>query len=126
MAKLKIYFDGGLYRSRTCVWDEIDRKSIVKEFNHRVYTNNELEYKALLEAIKYANKKYPKSKILFIGDSKLVIGQVWKGWLINHQHLRDLNDRVFDIIPETAKSKWVRRDFNLAGIHLENLKRKGE
>jgi len=126
MAALDIYFDGGNYKNRICVWDELQGTNIIKSFNHREYTNNELEYKALLEAIKYTNKKYPTSRIRYIGDSKLVIGQVWKGWKINHEHLLLLNDRVFDIIKEHAKSKWVRRDFNLAGIHLENLKRKGE
>ena len=121
---MKIFFDGGNYKNRVCYHDSSISKTVVKEFNHKDYTNNELEYKALIEAIKYTNKKGYK-KPLFIGDSRLVINQVWYGWKINHKHLKELYYQVIDIVPISADGKWVRRDMNLAGIHLENLKRKG-
>jgi len=121
---VKIYFDGGNYRNRVCYYDSLTSKKVVKEFNHKEYTNNELEYKALIEAIKYANKQ-GYERPFFIGDSRLVINQVWYSWKINLKHLNELNKQVLNILPEQAKGKWVRRNHNVAGIHLENLKRKG-
>jgi len=125
LAHLKIYFDGGNYKNRVCVYNSLQNDIVVKAYNHKDYTNNELEYKALIEAIRYANKNYPHAQVTFIGDSRLVINQVWYGWKINHEHLKKLNHDVHRILPHDAKGRWINRDNNLAGVHLENLKRKG-
>lgn len=119
-----IYFDGGVHGQRVCVHDiEVD-KYIVKTIKEGK-TNNELEYWALIIAIRYANRNYnSKHIVVFTGDSRLIINQVWGRWRINKERLWILHKIV---MKELKKAKyeplgeWIRRDENIAGIRLEKL-----
>lgn len=120
-----IYFDGGNYKDRICFYDDQISKPIVKSMSRSTsrHSNNELEYFALIEAIKYAKHAYRGKKVQFIGDSQLVINQVWGGWRINFPHLLVLYEEVFAQLQQLHDhdGKWVRREVNKAGIHLEEL-----
>ena len=120
-----VFFDGGVYKERICFYDDQKSKAIVKSMTRPMsrHSNNELEYFALIEAIKYAKHEYKGQKVQFIGDSQLVIYQVWAGWSINYPHLLVLYEEVMSQLQQLHDhdGKWVRRDVNKAGIHLEKL-----
>ena len=126
MERVKIFFDGGTFCNRICFYDNKSGKVKMKSIPEDK-TNNELEYLALISAIKYAKYEYKDEKVIeFIGDSRLIIGQVWSGWKVNHDHLLTLKEEVQRQRQEcnfTCIGTWVRRDVNKAGIYLENLKR---
>jgi len=124
-----VYFDGGKYRNRTCIYDKNADKYLVKQIPS-ASTNNELEYHALIRALKYAIRQYPDAESFeFIGDSKLIIKQVWGGWRINLDTLIELNEEVNRHLDryshKVQKGTWISRDSNIAGIHLDTLKKKG-
>jgi len=123
VALVEIYFDGGIVNNRVCIYDHSTKKHFVKSFNGRNYTNNELEYMALIEAIKYARMQYQATvDVTFKGDSRLIIMQVWKQWKINHDHLRALNKQVLILLDKmNHQGLWIDRDRNYAGVYLEAL-----
>lgn len=128
---IKIYFDGGSVGNRVCWYDNVAKKYYVKNLIKKC-TNNELEYWALILAIKYYKKVYgfgDEFNPIFIGDSQLVVGQVAKGFKCNFNHLKDLQTKVFqELTPlhmntDTYEQHimWIGRDSNYAGMHLEKL-----
>lgn len=127
METIKIYFDGSNFGHRICVYDQSQNKIIVKEVPE-AKTNNELEYNALLIAIRYANRTYgDMHEVQFIGDSQLVVKQVMGKFAINYEHLRKLKSQVIEELVKggyKASSDpvvWVRREENIAGWHLSWL-----
>lgn len=122
MALVEIFFDGGVVNNRVCIYDHSTRKHFVKSMIGDK-TNNELEYLALIEAIKYARMAYqPTVEIVFKGDSRLVIMQVWKAWKINHNHLAVLQQQVIQLLKGIRhRGQWIGRDANYAGVYLEAL-----
>jgi len=122
MSTRVLYFDGGNHCNRICVYDPYVDKHIVKVIKTAV-TNNELEYWALISAIRYAKRLYKGQCVVFLGDSALVINQVWGKWRINKEKLRILNRIVIKELTnlQDCNGRWVRREINKAGIHLENL-----
>lgn len=132
-----IYFDGGVYGQKVCVHDVGKNKYIVKHIKEGK-TNNELEYWALIIAIRYANRNYnSKDRIMFNGDSKLIINQIWERlrlnkagemvwgtWRINKERLFMLNNIVKKELEKAnykQDGRWIRRERNFAGAHLEKL-----
>ena len=127
---LSIYFDGGTKGCRVCVYDEYTKKKIVKVINGE-RTNNELEYYALLIALRYYQRVYSGYKnIRFIGDSALIIKQVTGKWNVRNERLIMLYEQVIEELKNmnfTRKCKiekiiWMPRDKNKAGILLDDLK----
>lgn len=119
-----IYFDGGVHGQRICVHDVGKNKYIVKHIKEGK-TNNELEYWALIIAVRYVNRNYNSNdKVLIIGDSRLIINQVWGTWRINKERLRILHNIVRKELEKShykCVGKWTPRERNLAGIRLEKL-----
>jgi len=76
-------------------------------------TNNEMEYIAIIEAIKFLrDKNIGKKDCIIYTDSKLVYGQVVAGWRVNYEHLRVLRDKVrslLEMTPFNIEIKWVKR-----------------
>lgn len=118
---VKIYVDGGTRGMVICLHDPQKNKTIVK---HRkgASTNNDLEYLAVIYGIEYIRKNYPKDKATIISDSMLVVKQVNQSWKINSDSLLSLNKKVHNKMTKMIKIKWIPRSFNLAGVHLENVK----
>jgi len=115
------YIDGAGWngeRSAYCVTTR-DEFNQFNEWN-RVYiaefqmTNNEAEYFALIEALKFA-----RDGDRIFTDSELVVGQVLKGWKINFEHLRRLNVFVKKILSPNIQIIWIPRESNYAGKLLE-------
>lgn len=126
MGQINIYFDGGVHGKRVCVYDQSKDKYLVKVIDE-AKTNNELEYWALIMALRYTRRTYKDGDITFNGDSKLVINQVWGSWRINKERLRILMiivNKELDKCKFNISARWTRRNKNFAGVHLENLLRK--
>ena len=123
----KIYFDGGSALHMICIYDESRKEYFTEKINTQ-RTNNELEYLALRKAVTYANNYYSSlSKVLFLGDSELIIKQMIGENKIRKSHLKKLYD---DIIKEIKSAslvnfesnfKWIPRNENLAGLILEDM-----
>ena len=118
---IKLYVDGGTRGMVICLYDSVRKKYILKR-RPRATTNNDLEYLAIINAIEYAKKMYPRDKILILSDSKLAVNQINDIYRVNGDNLIALHKKVMRKINwRTTEVQWVRRNFNLAGIHLEKL-----
>jgi ribonuclease HI len=118
---IKIYVDGGTRGMVICLHDPQRQKYILKK-RKGATTNNDLEYLAIIYGIEYANKYYPRDKILILSDSKLAVNQINDVYRVNGDNLIALHKKVMRKINwRTTEVQWVRRNFNLAGIHLEKL-----
>jgi ribonuclease HI len=79
-------------------------------------TNNEAEYEGLKAAYEFA-AYYRNEDITIYTDSKLVYGQVMKGWKCQDKFQRYL--AVVRVLLPVAKLEWIPREENLAGKLLE-------
>ena len=79
-------------------------------------TNNEMEYFALLQAL-----RDPRSKgATIFTDSKLLVGQLQDRWKVNAQNLKTIYEECKGLLKsQQAKLVWVPREENLAGKELE-------
>jgi ribonuclease HI len=118
---IHVYVDGGTRDMAICLHDPQRRKTIVKT-RKGAATNNDLEYLAVIYGIEYVRKYYPKDKITIISDSMLVVKQVNQLWKIRSNSLAALNKKVLNKKTKLIKIKWVPRDINQAGLHLDSLK----
>lgn len=83
-------------------------------------TNNEMEYAAVIYALERA-----QDRAFIYTDSSLVVGHLTKGWKINAMHLQSLYDKaMWWMDRKNCRVMWVPRELNLAGIHLDKLKRR--
>jgi ribonuclease HI len=97
---MKIYTDGG--KKKYCF--VIPEKNIVKMFDSKDMTNNEAEYSAVIEALKFIEEN---SKVTVFSDSKLVVNQVKMEWHIKQERMRQLFKKVLSLINEK------KIDFNI-------------
>ena len=101
----------------------------------RSMTNNEAEYEAVLDGLKYAQKHNAgRLKCVLTTDSQLVFGQLVQNWKCNFDHLRNKRDEVRNIIaklPFSVEIKWAARFNNSIAndlaqdITLQEKERKG-
>lgn len=118
---MRFYVDGSGWngrRSRYAVVAENGKTSVaVKELQEQK-TNNEMEYAALIEALKLA-----RDGDEILTDSQLLVGQVSKGWKVNKTHLKPLVEKCKKLLIEKrARLEWVPREMNKAGKLLEKQK----
>ena len=105
-----------------CLHDPQRQKYILKK-RKGATTNNDLEYLAIIYGIEYARKYYPRDKILILSDSRLAVKQINGEYHVNGENLITLHKKVLRKIDNNRMQiKWIRRNFNLAGIHLESLR----
>mgnify|MGYP002405542184 CR=1 FL=1 len=123
----KIYFDGGSALHMICIYDK-NRNQFFTEKIDTPRTNNELEYLALMKAIKYANNYYNSlNKVLFLGDSELIIKQMTGENKITKSHLKKLYNEIIEeinlasLINFESNFKWIPRSENMAGVVLEKM-----
>jgi len=74
-------------------------------------TNNTAEYKAIIQALKAADK-FHRGNLQISSDSNLAIQQINKKWKINYPHLRKLCKQVYSLSEKFAKVEflYVSRD----------------
>ncbi len=123
----KIFFDGGTALHQVCIYD-LDRKVYFTEEVKISSTNNQLEYLALLKAVRYAVSYYGSPRnVVFCGDSELIIKQMQDRYKVHRKHLKYVNEEVkkefvrSNTIRLISNFAWVPRSKNLAGIVLEDL-----
>ncbi len=85
-------------------------------------TNNIGEYNGLLFGLEYCIQNNIKN-VHIRGDSKLVVSQVSKVWKINHDHLRDLNQKIQKCLEsfDYVCIEHVLRDKNKVADQLSDL-----
>lgn len=82
-------------------------------------TNNEVEYLALITAMLFA-----EDDDLIFTDSSLVVNQITNNWKVNFEHLEKLRDVARKVAHEKRITiRWTPREKNLAGIHLDKIKK---
>ncbi len=92
----------------------------VKDIPGERVTNNEAEYKGLIEALTIAEAG---DKI--ITDSQLLVGHITQGWKVKAPNLRELYQQAKALFNQkTPELVWVMRSENKAGIYLDKLSRK--
>jgi len=116
---IKLYIDGGTRHNNICLVD--GSKTIVKVRNgyNGEPTNNELEYLALLYALRYIQNNYKSKSVLICSDSMLVVNQINGKWRVTTRTLIPLWEKCIKLMTDKIKIKWISRDFNLAGHVLE-------
>jgi len=117
---VKIYVDAGTRGNRICLVD--GKKEIVKRRKGKL-SNNELEYLAMIYGLEYAIHHYPKEDIRLYSDSKLVVYHLLGKWKVTKMHLAPLYVKASRLIKKHGSIQliWTPRQFNLAGIVLEEL-----
>jgi ribonuclease HI len=133
---INIYFDGGTSGNRICISGETAQSAVVKKLNPDIsFTNNQLEYYALIEALRYIKKLYSGElheedrlrkvhDICIKGDSQLVIKHIRGEFEVKSEKLIDLNHQIKGLMGEIgffpSNLIWVPREQNIAGKILEN------
>jgi ribonuclease HI len=121
VSEYQIVFDGGSkgnpgpgYGSFVIVQD--DEPVLHEHIGHGDWlTNNEAEYLTLIEALtrllQIVGDARPETKVSIFGDSQLVINQVNGLWKIKKPELRELRQRVIDLLHEFGgyEVKWHAR-----------------
>ena len=79
-------------------------------------TNNEMEYQALLNALKDARSE----GAAILTDSQLLVGQLAEGWRVKAPNLRKLHQECSALLKKrNARIAWIPREENRAGKVLE-------
>jgi len=115
-----IFSDGSGWNGTTaayCVW--INGKKEVKVF-YEIRSAGEMEYLGMIKAMQLAN---PGQKIHT--DSKMVEGQLMKGWKVRNEKLKYLSRIAWGLLVEkNLEVVWVSRKKNPAGWYLEKRLKK--
>lgn len=117
-----IYVDGGTRGNAICLVDKSEDVYIVKRRKGKP-SNNELEYLAIIYCLEYLMQKGLKHCNVY-SDSRLIVKQLNGSWSINNENLKRLNETALLKLSRCCgiKIKWIPREKNLAGIHLEKIK----
>jgi len=117
---MNIYCDGGTRGGVICIVH--DDKIIVKKRGVK-YTNNELEYLALIYAIEYIRTNQ-LTNVTIYSDSKLIVNQVNGKWRVTTEALTKLHEKATTKLSKCCSVQlcWIRRERNKAGIHLDRIK----
>ena len=116
---IKLYIDGGTRNNNICLVD--GTRTIVKTRNglDGEPTNNELEYLALVYALRYIQNNYKLRSITIYSDSMLVVNQINGKWRVTTPTLYPLWQKCMKLMTDKIKIKWISREFNRAGWVLE-------
>jgi len=70
-------------------------------------TNNTAEYKAIINALKAA-EKFDRGRLQIYSDSNLAVQQINKKWKINYPHLSELCSEVYQLCEKYEKVEFFR------------------
>lgn len=108
---LKIYTDGAARGNpgpaACCFLFVHDDKIIHKDCDFiGNATNNTAEYRAIINALKVAEKFHTEHLQVF-SDSYLAIQQINRKWKINSPHLSDLHNKIFKLSKKFGKIEFI-------------------
>ena len=116
----RVHVDGSGWSGvscRYCVYF-IDRGAInnpIVEILYEEHTNNEMEYYALIRALKEVKEPHE-----IFTDSQLVYGHVLLNWKVNSAHLIPLRDEARALLLQKGcVLTWIPREENEAGKIIE-------
>ena len=119
---MKFWADGSGWNGKhglVCVIDEGGAVNLTI-FPFKI-TNNQAEYLAVIEALLHAYE----GDVIYT-DSQLVADQLQGEYEVQTENLFDLFHQADDLLTERdVKIEWIPREQNMAGIFLDNLKKKG-
>lgn len=72
-----------------------------------IATNNEAEYRAVIEALGLVAYRYRHSEVIVHSDSELMVKQLTGQWRIKESRLQGMYDRVKAIEPGMSSVKYV-------------------
>lgn len=138
---IKVYFDGccepynpgGTAAFGVVIFDkekgELHRKSQIVGRGAKM-SNNVAEYSGLKHALEWLKENgLNKEEILFLGDSKLVINQIWGTWQMKGGLYFPIALDCLKLIPYFPNStgQWISREFNNLADQLskQHLKESG-
>jgi ribonuclease HI len=110
---MKIYVDG----SGKGRYGFVTEGNIAKIFEKKNITNNQAEYLAILEALKWVEEK----ELTILSDSFDVVNQLNHEFHIKDDKLRELALQVWETMKRkglTIEFKWIPRNENKAGKML--------
>ena len=114
-ASRTIYCDGSADGSSIHEWCVVTPDGPIVGSMEGNYTNNQMEYYAMIEALKMAS---PGDVVCC--DSLLVVSQLRGKWRVKDEELKPLAAQARAIRKEKrVQIWWVPRARNLAGLHLE-------
>lgn len=116
VGKLWVTVDGSCIRGRMGVGvairlDDADQVTDTVSKSCGYGTNNQAEYLAVIEACRYAHKKYKYEALLISTDSQLVFRQLKGEYRVKNQELRKLHTRTIDAMMKAgATLRWHSRE----------------
>lgn len=112
---MKVFIDGSGWNGKTSRFSVVNELGVMKigEFGDN-RTNNEMEYEALLWALRR------EEKCVIFSDSQLVVNQVNGLWKVKEPRLFPLCQEAKKLLAEKfCTLKWIPRKQNIAGHLLE-------
>jgi ribonuclease HI len=115
-----IYCDGGTRGNAICL---VHDDTIIVKTRGGELTNNELEYLALIYTLEYIDTNNLKNVKIY-SDSRLIVRQVNGTYRVTTDNLIKLHRKTLQKMLRCCgvQIRWVKRDKNKAGRHLEKIK----
>jgi ribonuclease HI len=115
---MKIWIDGSGWNGRRCGWLFCTESGDVKSrFYETPYTNNEMEYAAMSNALESA-----KEGDEILSDSALVVNQISGRWKVKEPRLFSHCSTCRAIVDrKRIKLTWIPREENRAGHLIERV-----
>lgn len=113
---MNVYCDGSGDNGSTSGYCVIRGDYIEREIYEKRYTNNEMEWKAMIQALKIA-----QTGDTVYSDSQLIVNQISGNWKVKEQRLKPLAKEGKEILASKrgVSVKWIPREQNDAGIFIE-------
>jgi ribonuclease HI len=123
LKQLTLYFDGasrgnpGLSSSSAIIFDDKNKCIIKEKSNIHKYemTNNMAEYYGLIYGLELLiHNNLMNDKITVLGDSKLVIEQVFGTWKCQSDKIKPLNEQAKKLMVrfKNISGRWIPRTLN--------------
>lgn len=120
------YIDGAGWNgkvSKICVCDNNGNGFIIRYPFDK--TNNQCEYQALIELLKFLSKMPEIGEVTVYTDSELMFKQLTNVYKTKDLTLQLLQQEIYSILSEVLwhlDLNWIRREYNKAGKILEKDK----